>query len=65
MTKFKVGFDIYGVSDIPQMQFRVRLCTCIYFRKELGVRFLEHVRYIERIQYLPFEKLVEMKDFLI
>ena len=26
-TKFKVGFDFYGVSDIPQGQFRVRLCT--------------------------------------
>ena len=28
-TKFKVGFDFHGVSDIPQRQFRVRLCTYI------------------------------------
>ena len=28
-TKFKVGLDFYWVSDIPQRQFRVRLCTYV------------------------------------
>ena len=32
---FKIDFDFYGVSDIPQRQFRVRLCTYIS-EKNLG-----------------------------
>ena len=35
VTKLKVGFDFYGVSDIPQRQFRVHLCTYIT-EKNLG-----------------------------
>ena len=45
LTKIKVSFDFFRVSDVPNRKLRVRSCTYnIYFRKELGVRLLEHVR---------------------
>ena len=41
LTKIKVSFDFFPVADVQSRKFRVS------FKKELGVRLLEHERLIK------------------